>query len=327
MLDHMKKLEEENKVMRIALAEYKLNPSDMLAEQQQKKDILLNLLSVFHSGDDAQLTNYVQNVTCENCLLLTPSLFQELRGRNAVVHFWHLILEAFPDGLFKLSETTVEDNNFVSSKFTFTGTKVSSLPSDAMIDRWKLFVAKSSLSLASRNFPSSSSSIDSSSYNVSSSSMKLDKVLLNTASDPYPPPQSSSLLSLSSSLSSQSQLHAHAATAVSSTSSSSSTSLHIPDNTHSIIDNSYSNSNSAIHVIDEKIDKSNSLLTSITKDKFPNIAMSGYLAITLDTNKKVNRFIFVWNSTSLIGQILGLSNGDLEAVSKYFNKSAKELSI
>lgn len=286
MIEQMKNLEEQNKLMKAALADYHITPADLIQKQQLKKDILLNLMTSFNSGDMQQLCNYVSSCTSENCLLLTPSLFQELRGRTAVIHFWNLILEAFPDGLFTLSDTAVEENGFVSSKFTFSGTKVSSLPSDAMLDRWKLFVQTERAQ--------KSNAIDRNANSEIEGMSKLDQFLLS---------QTRNSTNNSVNTASSSKL-------VDSTDSS---------------NKAYPGKNSPFF---NSLSSEPPPTTIDTKNKvLPTVNMSGYMAITLNSSNKINRYVFVWNSTSLIGQILGLSDGDLEAVSDYFNKSSKELSI
>lgn len=273
--DIVSKLEEQNKIMRHALAEKNISLTELMKKQQRRVEILLQNIAAFNSGDIDQLVSFIQKSISEDCLLLTPSLFQELRGKNAVVQFWTLILEAFPDGIFQLSQTTVEDNGFVSSRFVFTGTKVSSLPSDALLQRWRSFVE-----IEKRNSQTSTSGAG-----VAFKDFKATFFGTPTTSN-------------------------------------------ITSSANSVHEQKSAILNTSINQIDlsTSTPAMKDDVTGKPKQPLPKVNMAGYLAVTFDEQDKINRFIFVWNSTSLIGQILGLSNGDLEAISNYFNKSSKQIS-
>lgn len=51
----------------------------------------------------------------------------------------------------------------------------------------------------------------------------------------------------------------------------------------------------------------------------PVVKISGFVTCTFDQEERVNRFVFIWNTASLIGQLLKLSDGDLEQVSHFFS--------
>mmetsp|Transcript_24849 Transcript_24849/g.36653 ORF Transcript_24849/g.36653 Transcript_24849/m.36653 type:complete len:332 (+) Transcript_24849:216-1211(+) len=248
--EHIKTLEEQNKLMRLSLAEYNMSPADLINKQNARLDVFKKLIDVFNNGDIERLTSYIMSTSSADCLLLTPSLFQELHGRNAAVQFWTLILESFPDGIFQLSETTVEDNGFVASRFCFTGTKVAPLPSDVLLHRWGSF----------------------------------RETILK--SDPGAAPSTSS-----STTSEHSSGTSEAKTSAGSQQGSGT-----------------------------NTDSSNTASTSAgVINHCPTVNLTGYMTVTFNSSEKINRYIFVWNTASLIGQILGLSNGDLETMSRFFH--------
>lgn len=116
--------------MRAALAAQHISPEDLFIKQSKRLDTLKNLFAIFNIGDVEELTNFLISNIGKGCLVLTPSLFTEIHGSHAVIQFWCLLLEAFPDGIFQLSDTKGTDNGFVSTRFSFTGTKVAPLPAD-----------------------------------------------------------------------------------------------------------------------------------------------------------------------------------------------------
>lgn len=73
-----------------------------------------------------------------DCVLLTPAVFEELHGHQAMAKFWRVVLEAFPDGMLEATSINVEqDGAQYHLRFQFHGTKVAKMPTDMLLKRWK----------------------------------------------------------------------------------------------------------------------------------------------------------------------------------------------
>jgi hypothetical protein len=291
--------------MRRALAEYNITPDELILKKNTRISTFRRLIEIFNGGDVLQLTNFLLHTTTPDCLLLTPSLFQELHGRNAAIQFWTLILEAFPDGLFQLSDTSYEENGFVATRFTFTGTKVSALPSDVLLHRWGKFrdmMATMRAGVQSGHRPPSQETQAATFRDLCTHEM----VPTTTSAGPFVPrghpneaiPESYGLDFLPH--------HHHAAAAAASAAPSQVKTERLSpaqDTNFSLPPSSLPSPSS-----------SNPMPMGV-----PSLRLTGYMTVTFSSLNLINRYIFVWNTASLIGQILGLSNGDLEAMSQYFN--------
>jgi hypothetical protein len=303
--DHVKSLEEQNKLMRRALAEYNITADELMLKQNTRLATFRRLIDVFNSGDGLQLTNFLLHITTADCLLLTPSLFQELHGRNAAIQFWTLILEAFPDGLFQLSDTAYEENGFVATRFAFTGTKVAALPSDVLLHRWGKFRDMMTALRAGVQGGGAEGGGVASSKDQAATFRDLctsDMVPTTTAGAFLPRGESGAH--------GETPLrdflpHHHAAAAAV---SGGGTLAGVPSMPRIKTERSSPTAAPAPHVPADPISAN-----------VPTVRLTGYMTVTFNSMNRINRFIFVWNSASLIGQILGLSNGDLEAMSQYFN--------
>lgn len=408
--EHIKVLEEQNKIMRRALAEYKITPDQIVQKQNTRLGIFKRLFEIFNSGDVLQLTNFLLNTTAIDCLLLTPSLFQELHGRNAAIQFWTLILEAFPDGLWQLSDTAYEENGFVATRFTFTGTKVAALPSDVLLHRWGKFremmfrtnnnggVGSGGVGgLPNQNFTNNNNNNNNMNMNINTNNNNNNNNMNNninfgglggsqeaqaatfrelcthdnvpTTSGPFIPRG-------------QAQW---GATDLPETYGMETPSTYLPHHTNFTSSNTFSNTTVNTNNTTLNQTSNQSIPPSMIKtERFsspeslpeyptstppfatagpfnpsgfgfgfggggssgvggiggavseggneggpnpplsaimgcPTLKLTGYMTVTFNTQDRINRYIFVWNTASLIGQILGLSNGDLEAMSQYFN--------
>jgi hypothetical protein len=292
-------------MMRRALAEHNITAEELMLRQNMRLTTFRRLIELFNSGDGLELTNFLLHITTAECLLLTPSLFQELHGRNAVIQFWTLIQEAFPDGLFELSDTAYEENGFVATRFTFTGTKVAALPSDVLLHRWGKF---RDMMTAMRARPQAEAErqgggTDPSSQDQAATFRDLctNDLVPTTTSGPFVlrgELEANGEISETSRTVDYLPYHHAAAAAIG---SSPLASIKIEGNSPATLP---PNPTDPLPV------------------NIPTLRLTGYMTVTFNSMNRINRYIFVWNSASLIGQILGLSNGDLEAMSQYFNTPA-----
>ena len=366
--------------MRRALSEYQITPDQIIQKQNIRLGIFKRLLEVFNSGDVLQLTNLLLNITGIDCLLLTPSLFQELHGRNAVIQFWTLILEAFPDGIWQLNDTSYEENGFVSTRFIFTGTKVAALPSDVLLHRWGKFremMFKNSQSgigvggiggvsgingISGMGGTTTSGvtggGISSTGGAIGGGTTPEAQVAtfrelcthenVPTTSGPFIPrgqtqwdatdlPESHGLESTSNYLPHHQQYQQFQQQQQKQFQQSSTHNTSTP-NIKTERFSPQSNSEASHPVQNTSTTSSTNLFGSSTTNGgigsglgigsnpplsaimgCPTVKLTGYMTVTFNSQNQINRFIFVWNTASLIGQILGLSNGDLETMSQYFN--------
>lgn len=137
LVEKCTKLEEENKLMRMAIASVNISPGELEKKRDDRLNALKNIAAAFNDGDIIRVSDAIKHHCCQECTLITPSLFQELNGYFAIVKFFTVIMEAFPDALLQVSEIKSEDNGVISSRFNFSGTKVYNLPSDVLFRQWR----------------------------------------------------------------------------------------------------------------------------------------------------------------------------------------------
>ena len=81
------------------------------------------IIDSFNVGDLAGIQGIIEHTVTSDCNVYIFPLNQHLRGRNALMDLWESMLEAFPDGVFRASDTTINDKGEVITRFIFTGAK------------------------------------------------------------------------------------------------------------------------------------------------------------------------------------------------------------
>ena len=81
------------------------------------------IIDSFNVGDLAEIQKIVENTVTLDCDVYVFPLNQRMRGRNALMDLWESMLEAFPDGVFRASDTTINDKGELTTRFIFTGAK------------------------------------------------------------------------------------------------------------------------------------------------------------------------------------------------------------
>lgn len=280
--ERLAQAEEQNRLMRAELKQLNTSPVEIKKKNQERIMSLLRLFRSFNSGDAEAIKSTIASVTSSKCSILTPSLFQELRGINAVTQFFCIMLETFPDGLFELSETELEASGVVISKFSFTGTKISPLPSDLLYEKWKdlsleeIYKKRAGNRLAPR--------------------ASLETTFLNIRAAPTQPGGQAAAIAAASQVLPQGEI------------------------TDDLIDcmipyPQLKSGNSVDSLTSEQRSEDDQKVSGNVSARWAgkHIKISGHIITTYDAStEEMNRIIFVWNTTSLLGQLFGFSDGDLE---------------
>lgn len=286
--------EEQNSLMRAELKRFHTSPPELKKRNEERVMSLLRLIRSFNGGDVEKMRSIIATVTSTKCCILTPSLFQELRGQNAVIQFFCIMLETFPDGIFEMSETELDESGVVMTKFAFTGTKISPLPSDMLYEKWKDLsleeIFKKRAAVTGRF----------------SGNAALQDTFFTLRSAPTAPGG-----------------HANAIEAARLSHEGISNSIledMLPPITP-ILDSvkSIESVESETSVGDDQRKNHSSTTPSKNGKK---IKISGHIVITYDAStERMNKIVFVWNTTSLLGQIFGFSDGDLEVLNGVVNST------
>ena len=81
------------------------------------------IIDTFNVGDVAGIQSIIENAVTADCDICIYPLNQRLKGRTALMDLWESMLEAFPDGFFRASDTTINDKGELITRFVFTGAK------------------------------------------------------------------------------------------------------------------------------------------------------------------------------------------------------------
>jgi hypothetical protein len=130
-------LEAQNSALQEQLSTAERLVGDTKRRTDERLSNVRYMFHLFNTGNMDSVKKAMVDLTSPDCALLTPSLFQQLQGQNAVLQFFTIMLDTFPDGIFDLTESTIEESGVFVSKFSFTGTKVGQLPSDVLFEKWK----------------------------------------------------------------------------------------------------------------------------------------------------------------------------------------------
>jgi hypothetical protein len=130
-------LEAQNSTLQEQLLTAERLVGDTKRRSDERMSNVRYMFHLFNTGNMDSVKKAMFELTSPDCALLTPSLFQQLQGQNAVLQFFTIMLDTFPDGIFDLAESTMEESGVFVSKFSFTGTKVGQLPSDVLFEKWK----------------------------------------------------------------------------------------------------------------------------------------------------------------------------------------------
>ena len=101
---------------------------DELALFKQRKSLLNQFFEAFNIGNMTGLANLIQEHCSETCELVTPDLMEPIHGRAAIMMFFSLYFENFPDGIYREMTVPIDPSTqvgpIVSLRYTFMGTCV-----------------------------------------------------------------------------------------------------------------------------------------------------------------------------------------------------------
>jgi hypothetical protein len=102
----------------------------------------VKFVNAFNLGDLGRLAILVREICDESCHMITPDVYchDSIIGRADVMMLFSLILETYPDGVYRLLSSTV-NNNSVTVTYSFTGTRVFEQSMDALYKQCKLHAA------------------------------------------------------------------------------------------------------------------------------------------------------------------------------------------
>lgn len=254
LVDKCKKLEQENTAMKAILNKMNVKASDIEMKQDERFNKLRRIVAAFNEGDINEVNSVISEVCSPKCVLITPSIFQELNGFFAITKLFTVLLEAFPDALMNTSDLQSEDYGVATCKFTFSGTKVFGLPTDVLFRQWR----SSQDAQAQDVVPAKTTAAGS---GARKANPQVDPMTLKMFDD----------------------LIAH---------------------------NEALKSTAASAPTDDK--------------ENPAVKVSGHIFLVFDVNEKISRLVFVWNTTSLMGQVLGHTDDNLASMSKFFSEALSQ---
>ena len=133
-------------------------PRDDAQRSEKIKCTSARFIAAFNLGDMDRLALLVRELCDEVCLLVTPDVDSRdcIVGRADVMMLFSLILETFPDGVYRTLSTTVVHDR-VSIIYSFTGTRVFEQSIDSLYKQCRMHAAVGSGS-TDGTFESSTSS-------------------------------------------------------------------------------------------------------------------------------------------------------------------------
>jgi hypothetical protein len=300
--------EEQNTFMRAELNLCNKSPQEIKRKNEERISTLLKLIRGFNTGDVETVRKTVASVTSPKCSILTPSLFQELRGKNAVVQFFCIMLETFPDGFFELHETELEESGVVISKFLFSGTKIAPLPSDLLYEKWKDLSLEEICKKRAARHIAAKANLAASFLNIrAATSAAGGRAAVAAAAQTLPAGEISN--TLLQCMMSPSPAAAAAASPAAPPPP--------PPPPAPRLHTSTSNESAASNESNASETSAGGTTRTPSAKHGKTIKISGHIIATFDAlTEEINRIIFVWNTTSLLGQTFGFSDGDLEVLNE-----------
>lgn len=111
--------------------------------------IAKRLVDAFNMGDFDVICEVIEESCCNEVEVEMPFFQKKFIGKQSFISLWQTLLDAFPDGSFRLSDTTVDYKLQLLTKFVFAGTKV--FPIEVMESPTSLIYSSSNLNGRARN--------------------------------------------------------------------------------------------------------------------------------------------------------------------------------
>ncbi len=90
------------------------------------------IITAFNSGDIEMLRDIIFETSTDNCEVFFSSLQHVFVGKAALFSLWISLFEAFPNGIFRTSDSVINEKKQVFTSFLFFGTKIFPLLIDGM---------------------------------------------------------------------------------------------------------------------------------------------------------------------------------------------------
>jgi predicted ester cyclase len=82
------------------------------------------IINAYNSGDIEAIKDIIYECTVGLCEIYFSSLTHVFIGKAALFSLWVSLFEAFPNGIFRTSDSVINENKQVYTKFLFNGTKI-----------------------------------------------------------------------------------------------------------------------------------------------------------------------------------------------------------
>lgn len=108
---------------------------DTLAIREISPDRLLatkRIINSFNAGDIEAIREIVFDAAVENCEVYFSNLQHVFLGKLALFSLWTSLFEAYPNGIFRTSDSVINEKKQVYTSFLFFGTKIFPLLIDGL---------------------------------------------------------------------------------------------------------------------------------------------------------------------------------------------------
>lgn len=115
-----------------------LTEADMLetmAIREVSPDRLLatkRIVTSFNAGDIEAIRDIIYDATLDSCEVVFSNMQHVFVGKSALFSLWASLFEAFPNGIFRTSDSVINEKKQVYTSFLFFGTKIFPLLIDGM---------------------------------------------------------------------------------------------------------------------------------------------------------------------------------------------------
>lgn len=130
--------DEHNDLMKVNEDDPGITEVEMLetmAIREVRPDLLLatkRIITAFNSGDIESIHDIVFESALDICEVYFSNLRHVFVGKSALFSLWSSLFEAFPNGIFRTSDSVINQKKQVYTSFLFVGTKIFPLLIDGM---------------------------------------------------------------------------------------------------------------------------------------------------------------------------------------------------
>jgi predicted ester cyclase len=82
------------------------------------------IINAYNAGDIEGIKTIIYDSTIPMCEVYFSSLSHVFVGKAALYSLWVSLFEAFPNGVFRTSDSVIDEHKQVHTRFLFTGTKI-----------------------------------------------------------------------------------------------------------------------------------------------------------------------------------------------------------